>query len=464
VGAIRLHEIMRPEVVTDIGKKPPRIIDSIKILGIIFGIVWFVVFYHIPSWIDPPLTKLAIELGWGDAHPWAPVLRTIITLSWWLFLLIYVIINCYQVSWAWIGYISREKDVGGEGFNPTVAILIPAYNEQNNIRKTLERCINQTYRNITQIIVVDDGSDDQTGAIVKQFASLDKRVVYFRKDRNEGKPAALNTGFQLSEADLTLFMDGDGYLDLRVVELLVPHFKDPHMGCVASLIAVHNNGGLLAKCQEVEYFFTQLVGRFCQSLEKTVLICPGAGTMVRTDIAKNIHHSPRTITEDADFTFEVHRKWRITQEPDAISHTEVPTNRKSLNNQRVRWLYGVFQTINFHRWSISKFWVLWAWIGYFMSPVTFGILALVPLMVFVFGYGFLVFFVGYGIVAGLLVWAVHAAPILWHFQPPKKLSLLVPIYLVYQQYLNLIQLGCVFAKVLKRGVTVTYGPRRIHTV
>jgi cellulose synthase/poly-beta-1,6-N-acetylglucosamine synthase-like glycosyltransferase len=259
-------------------------------------------------------------------------------------------------------------------------------------------------------------------------------------------------------------MDGDSHLELNAIERMVPHFKDPHIGAVSSLIAIHNNRSLLAKCQEIEYFFTQLVTRFCQSLEKTVLICPGAGTMVRTEIAKNIHHSSRTITEDADFTFEIHRNWRVSQEPDAISYTDAMTSRSSFVNQRIRWLYGVFQTIFLHGWSIRKLWVLWAWIGYLTTPVTFAVLVLTPLMVYVFGLGFLAYLAGYTVLMGFFVWVTIAAPLLWHRKASKKLVPLIPVYLFYQQYLNMIQLWCVFAKLFRRGVTVQYGPRRIHTL
>ena len=426
------------------GSQEPPIFDPTKIVAVLFGLCAFTVFYYVPSWLDPVLTRLAEQLRFnlGSSHPLAPTLRAVITISWWLFLLMYVIVNVYQVSWAGMGYLLRKRlwqnnNPRGEEFKPTVAILIPAYNEEKHIARTLESCINQTYRNLTRIIVVDDGSTDRTASIVKEFASRDRRILCESRHVNGGKPTALNTGFSLPDTDLVLFMDGDSYLDTHAIERLVPQFRDARVGSAASLIAIHNNKTLLAKCQEIEYFFTQLVTRFCQSLEKTVLICPGAGTMVRTNIAKVIHHSPRTITEDADFTFEIHRRWRISQEPDAVSYTDAMIDWKSITNQRLRWLYGVLQTITLHSWSMRKLWVVWAWVGYLMSAVTFAILALLPVMTYIFGYGFLVFFAGYGVVAGLMVWAVHAAPLLWHPQPSKKLIALVPIYLAYQQYLNL---------------------------
>jgi len=469
-------EVSRTDVLSDASgnqlPSKPRFFDGTKIVGILFGLAMFWVFYNVPGWIDPILDAIVESLGltMDSSHWLAPTLRGIIAFSWWLFLLMFVIVNSYQVSWAGVGYAMRRKTDSKLGnstdqqFIPSVAVLIPVHNEEEHIERTLQSVVNQTYPNITQIIIVDDGSTDRTAEIVNEYAERDRRVQYRLHQVNKGKPVALNTGFSLSHAELTFFMDGDSHLELSAIERLVPHFKDPYMGAVASLIAIHNNQKLLAKFQEVEYFFTQLVTRFCQSLEKTVLICPGAGTMVRTEIAKDIHHDDRTITEDADFTFAVHRRWRVSQEPSAVSYTDAMTTLRTLTNQRVRWLYGVLQTINLHRWSIAQIWVLWAWIGYFMSFITLGILLLLPVMVYVFGYGFLVFLVGYLVVAGILVWAIHAAPLLWHPQPSKKLVLLVPIYLIYQQYLNTIQLYCVFRKLTKKGVTVKYGPRLIHAI
>ena len=83
--------------------------------------------------------------------------------------------------------------------------------------------------------------------------------------------------------------------------------------------------------------------------------------------------SDRTITEDADTSFEVYRQgWKISQEPEAISYTDAPEKISVFIDQRKRWLYGVLQTIVIHKWSLKTLnpWVLWAWIGYLLCPLT----------------------------------------------------------------------------------------------
>ena len=83
-------------------------------------------------------------------------------------------------------------------------------------------------------------------------------------------------------------------------------------------------------------------------------------------------------------------------------------------------------------------------------------------MVLVFGYGYLVILFGYALVGFALAWTFTAAPFLWHPRVSKKLVLLIPIYFLYQEYLNLLQMLCVIAKITRTGVTVTYGPQRMH--
>ena len=448
-----------------------RVTDPAKFVGLALSLFAFSAMAQLPQWFDPRLNLVAISMGWNRINnPWAPVIQPLITISWWLFLTTFVTVNVFQVTWAGMSYNFRRREWQKANLEvkakPSVAVLIPAHNEEASLDRTFKSLVNQTYPNITQIILVDDGSTDRTSEISKGWAARDLRISYHYQE-NQGKSSALNNGFARSNADLTFFMDGDSHVDERCIERIVLHFvNDPQIGAVSSFVAIRNNKTLLAKLQEIEYFFNQLVTRFDQSLEKTVIICPGCGTMVRTDIAKVNQHSKRTIAEDADFTFQIHRDWRISQEPDAVSYTDAMTDMKSLNNQRIRWLYGILQTVVLHReWeATSKIWILWAWVSYIISPFPFAIFVLLPVIICVLVPHFIPFIVGYAAVTLILAWMVIAAPILWHPVPSKKLALLVPLYMFYQQYLNTVQMYCTFQKVIGRGVTVRFGPRRIHTV
>ena len=452
-------------------RKLGRVTDPTKFVGLALSLLAFSAMAQLPQWFDPRLNMVAINMGWNRiSSPWAPVFQPLITMSWWLFLTTFVTVNVFQVAWAGMGYNFRRREwqkASPEGrAQPSVAILVPAYNEEASLDRTFKSLVNQTYPNITQIILIDDGSTDRTAEISRGWTALDPRISYHYEE-NQGKPSALNNGFARSNADLTFFMDGDSHVDERCIERLVLHFvNDPQIGAVSSFVAIHNNKTLMAKLQEIEYFFNQLVTRFVQSLEKTVIICPGCGTMVRTQIAKTNLHSKRTIAEDADFTFQIHRDWRIGQEPDAVSYTDAMTNMRSLKNQRMRWLYGILQTVVLHREreATSKLWILWAWVGCIVSPVPLAALVLLPVIVCVLGPHFVPFITGYAAVSLLLAWPVIAAPMLWHPVPSKKLALFVPLYMCYQQYLNIMQMYCIFQKVTGRGVTVRFGPRRIHTV
>lgn len=104
--------------------------------------------------------------------------------------------------------------------NPKVAIIVPVFNVEHYLHKTLDSCTKQTYRNI-EIVVVDDGSTDRSADIISHFVRQDSRIKVYKQSENKGTLQARITGIQLATAEFALFLDGDDYLDLSAVEELV---------------------------------------------------------------------------------------------------------------------------------------------------------------------------------------------------------------------------------------------------
>ncbi len=111
-------------------------------------------------------------------------------------------------------------------YQPKVSIIVAVYNIDEYVERCITSIVNQTYKNI-EIIIVDDGSTDQSGQICDEFASKDNRIIVIHKE-NGGVASARNTGFKAASSDFVMFIDGDDYLDLDMVEYLVNIQKRTH--------------------------------------------------------------------------------------------------------------------------------------------------------------------------------------------------------------------------------------------
>ncbi len=106
----------------------------------------------------------------------------------------------------------------------SLSLVLPAHNEAENIEIVVERALETLplYTSDFEIIVVDDGSRDNTGAIIDRLAANDARVRALHHQKNRGYGAALTSGFQESTGDFVMFMDSDRQFDIADIGLLTP--------------------------------------------------------------------------------------------------------------------------------------------------------------------------------------------------------------------------------------------------
>ncbi len=391
---------------------------------------------------------------------------SLISATWGMTLATFFLPIFVTVPWAMF-FKHKRKIKSDDNFQPKVSLILPAYNEQKIIGSSIEHALAQDYKGQIEIIVIDDGSTDNTRDIVSKVAAKYPNVKLICQLKNGGKPEALNRGFREATGEISIFQDTDSIIVPNLVSLMVPHFEDPKVGMVAGMIVVENENNLLTKMQQIEYLYSQSIVRFCQAAHQNVLVCPGAATAVRTQIAKEIPSTDRTVTEDADFTFSVWRLgWKISQEPDAISYTEAPEKLAPFWDQRKRWLYGVLQTIILHKWALRKnnLWVIWAWLGYFMCPLTIISFITPVLLSFILGPSFLLFSFVYAVLTLSLFMAAQAVGVTAYSRKKAKLTILLPLYLIYQTLLQLLLVYLVFAYVTGIGIHVKYGGKKIHAV
>jgi biofilm PGA synthesis N-glycosyltransferase PgaC len=271
----------------------------------------------------------------------------------------------------------RNKDiVMADGYAPTVTILIAAFNEQDHIRQTVEGCLAIDYEHY-EIVVVDDGSTDDTLSILKPYTSEGKiRVV--RKRLNEGKAMALNDFIPFAEGEIILTIDADAIPDPQILRRIVPHFKSPRVGAVTGNPRVANRRSFLCKIQAIEFAsIVSLQRRGARTWGKLLTMSGVVGAFHKRALLDVGMYSPDMATEDIDLTWKLQlRNWDIRYEPRAIVWMRVPVSLRGLWHQRRRWSKGLAQVMRRHgkatmTWRARRLWpvmvesylsILWAFL------------------------------------------------------------------------------------------------------
>ncbi len=236
---------------------------------------------------------------------------------------------------------SRAPD---QGFQGTITAIVPAYNEEAVICKTVRGLLASSMGDRIKVLVIDDGSTDRTSDVVIKGFANDERVEVFRKS-NGGKASALNHGISRTDADVVVAIDGDTILLPDAIECLVARFADPAIGAVAGRVVVGNRINLMTRFQALEYITSQNLDRRAFELFNAIGVVPGAiGAWRRQAIIEAGGYSRDTLAEDADLTVTLERLgWRVVDEPAAQALTEAPETLRAFMKQRYRWMFGTLQ-------------------------------------------------------------------------------------------------------------------------
>ena len=116
--------------------------------------------------------------------------------------------------------------------NTKVSVIIPIYNVEPYLRQCLDSVVNQSYKNL-EIILIDDGSLDNCGAICDEYAAADERIVVVHK-KNEGVSAARNMGIDMSHGNWLAFVDPDDWLELDYFERMIAEIQERHVDVFCS--------------------------------------------------------------------------------------------------------------------------------------------------------------------------------------------------------------------------------------
>jgi cellulose synthase/poly-beta-1,6-N-acetylglucosamine synthase-like glycosyltransferase/spore germination protein YaaH/peptidoglycan/xylan/chitin deacetylase (PgdA/CDA1 family) len=246
----------------------------------------------------------------------------------------------------------RKRRIPPGVYEPHVAVLIPAYNEEKVIVRTIRSALRSDYAKV-RVIVIDDGSLDRTFDVAREAypKEIEEGRLLVLTKANGGKAEALNFGLERVEEEIFVGIDADTVIARDAVSKLVRHFADERVGAVAGNAKVGNRINLWTRWQALEYITSQNFERRAMDLFNVVTVVPGAIGAWRTSAVKDAGGYPlNTVAEDADLTMNLlEHRFKVIYDDHALAFTEAPATARSLMRQRFRWSFGILQAVFKHR-------------------------------------------------------------------------------------------------------------------
>ena len=261
---------------------------------------------------------------------------------------------------------------------PSVTVLIPAHNEEGVIVQTVTSVLASNVAHLG-VIVVNDGSSDNTGELLDAHFGHDPRV-HILHQVNRGKSAALSRALAEARTEIVVTIDADTEVEPDAISKLLRHFSDPTVGAVAGNVKVGNRSRWLTRWQALEYITSQNMEKRAFDLLNCITVVPGAlGAWRKKAIEAAGGITADTVAEDADLTIAIRRLgWRIGYDEYAIAWTEAPETPGALIRQRFRWTFGTLQS--FWKHSDTLFRPKYGTLGWIALPNIFIFQLALPLI------------------------------------------------------------------------------------
>ena len=328
-----------------------------------------------------------------------------------------IIAATFLLSRYFFGAMYKVTPINME-FEPGVTIIIPCFNEEKWIKRTILSCVNQDYpMDKLEVIVVDDCSNDHSVEKIKETIQelksegsryeIENRVSYIVQRENKGKREALCEGVKVAKHELVVFVDSDSFLDPFAIRNLIQPFRDSKMGGVAGRCDVANTyTNYLTKMQSVRYYIAFRVMKAAEAYFDAVTCLSGPLSAYRRQIVLDHMEEWRnqkflgqraTFGDDRAMTNIVLSHYRTGYQDTAYCSTIVPNTNKVFLKQQMRWkrswlresiMAGKFM------WRKEPFAALFFYIGLFV-PVAAPVVVVynliyVPLIQHIFPTTFLV--------------------------------------------------------------------------
>ena len=269
--------------------------------------------------------------------------------------LFFILVSLYSVFLVLLIHLKNRKNLFDEQEPKkryALSVLIPAWNKEESITKTIQAVQSIDYPDyLKEIIVIDDHSTDKTLEKIKQC----KGITIIAKEKNEGKAAALNTGIEKANGELIVVIDADAFPEKDSFKKMIGYFEDPQVGAVTSTIIVKDPSNLLERMQAIEYYLIAW-GRKILDFVDSVYVTPGPLSMYRKNLLKEVGgFDTNNITEDIEIAWKILKQgYKNKMCLAAKVYTDVPKKMKLWWRQRVRWDIGGLQTMNKYKSSFMK--------------------------------------------------------------------------------------------------------------
>ncbi|WP_277928866.1 poly-beta-1,6-N-acetyl-D-glucosamine synthase [Luteimonas aquatica] len=282
-----------------------------------------------------------------------------------------ILMSFFWISGGLYYYFRRERkerpriDPPPLQSTPLVSVLIPCFNEGEQVRETISAALAQRYPDF-EVIAINDGSKDDTAEQLNQLAAQHERLRVVHLDRNLGKANAMRMGTLAARSEYLVCIDGDALLDEYAVHWMVWHLMSgPRVGAVTGNPRIRNRSTLLGRLQVGE--FSSIIGMIKRAQRVYGRLFTVSGVISafrRTALHRIGYWSDDMITEDIDISWRLQMDhWDIRYEPRALCFILMPETLKGLWKQRLRWAQGGVEVMLRHTrdmlsWRKRRMWLV----------------------------------------------------------------------------------------------------------
>ena len=237
------------------------------------------------------------------------------------------------------------------GDNLSVTAIIPAYNEEKNIERTINSVFSQTKR-VRKIIIIDDKSTDNTLKVINKFHPI--KII--KNIRRIGKAASINQVLSLIETDLALIVDADTELEATFIEKACKEFSEKDIVALCGFIipSETSSNTLIKNARLVEYIYSQTTLKKGQNMINGLFVLSGCCSVYKTSIIQQTGIPEDTVTEDLDLTWQLELNGYRTSVIDAYASTVEPKGLIAYISQIRRWYMGFFQCLSKYNTTLFR--------------------------------------------------------------------------------------------------------------
>ena len=308
---------------------------------------------------------------------------------------------------------------------PSVTVIVPCWNEENTVKGTVDSLLAMDYpKDKLKIMLVDDGSTDNTWQVLQQFTETPNIEVIHKE--NGGKHTAMNLGIERATTEMVGCLDADSFVTPTALKRMIPYFDDAAVMAVSPSIIVKDPKRPMEWAQKVEYQLSVYIKKML-GLMNAIHVTPGPFSIYRMEVFQQLGlYREAHKTEDMEIAYRMHEAgMRIEQAHDAVVYTKTPSTAVALYKQRKRWIYGfINNTIDYRRLIFRSEYGPFALFTIPSGVVSiFAAMYLFAFMIYSFGKFIIKKIVEISAV-GVQLPSVHATPFSWFFVPTHAVFLI----------------------------------------